>query len=36
MLMMGTPECTDRGTRVEVEKVQSVGDPVANGVGRES
>ena len=22
MLMMGTPECTDRGTRVEVEKAQ--------------
>jgi DMSO reductase family type II enzyme molybdopterin subunit len=36
MLMMGTPECTDRGTRVEVEKVRSAGDRVANrGRGRE-
>jgi DMSO reductase family type II enzyme molybdopterin subunit len=31
MVMMGTPECTDRGTRVEVEKVQPAGDLVANG-----
>jgi hypothetical protein len=35
MVMMGTPECTDRGTRVDVEKTQSAGDLVANrGRGR--
>jgi DMSO reductase family type II enzyme molybdopterin subunit len=30
MLMMGTPECTDRGTRVDVEKVRASGDLAAN------
>jgi hypothetical protein len=29
MVMMGTPECTDRGTRVDVEKVRSSGDLAA-------
>jgi hypothetical protein len=33
MVMMGTPECTDRGTRVDVHKVQAAGDLVANGGG---